>query len=182
MYDLTIGIIGKISVGKSSIARALHEKTGIPYTSFGSYLVAYSKLNNLPIDRTSLQNLGNKFIKENSQTFLSNVLKNVTTKSNIVILEGIRHVDILESIKKINKKVLFIFIDASPAIRYERYLNRQPENIVPVGFDEFLQKDNHVVESEIDLLKPQCDLIVDSEKLTVNEVLDFIYLFIKPHL
>ena len=171
MFELTIGIIGRISVGKSSIAKALSTATGIPVTSFGGYLVKYSKSNDLQVDRKSLQDLGEKFIEQDHKKFIENVIKDVSATGKIII-EGIRHSIILKDTRDVSKKSILVYIDASASTRYKRYRNRQKENDSIFSFDEFVEKDNHIVESEIESLKLLCDLIIDSEELDINQTIE----------
>ena len=84
MFELTIGIIGRISVGKSSIAKVLSHSTGMPNTSFGAFLVKYSNLNNLAINRKALQDLGENFINKDPKKFLTMVLESVPNSNKII--------------------------------------------------------------------------------------------------
>ena len=168
MFELTIGIIGRISVGKSSIAKALSQSTGIPNTSFGAFLVKYSNLNNLSIDRKALQDLGENFINKDPKIFLTMVLESITN-SNKIILEGIRHQVILNELKAVSKKNVLIYIDATAKTRFNRYAGRQKEGDTKLNFIDFLEKDNHFVESEIESLKSSCDLIIYTEEINITE-------------
>jgi dephospho-CoA kinase len=177
MFELTIGLIGRISVGKSSIARALNASSDIPVTSFGAYLTKFSGSRNLPVDRKSLQDLGQKFIEEDHRQFLENVIEDVSATGRVII-EGIRHSVILNDIKSVSTKSLLIYIDASVETRYNRYTARQKDNDSPLSFMEFVRKDNHIVESEIEPLKRSCDLIVNSEELGIDLITDKILSFL----
>src|ERR1700678_3025620 len=128
MFTLIVGVIGRISAGKSSIAKALSETTGIPFTSFGAYLVKYSKTAGLPTDRKSLQDLGEDFINKNPRQFLENVIKDISGSPGEIIVEGIRHAVILDEIKNISEKSFLVYIDATAETRFSRYINRKKEN------------------------------------------------------
>lgn len=169
---ITIGIIGKICSGKSTAAKEISEKLKIPIVSFGSYLLKYSKENHLPTNRESLQNLGNKFIEENSNKFLRDVISTQSEIENLMIIEGIRHISIFENINKISDRSIFIFIDTPFEIRYERYCNRFKESDGVVSKEEFQEIDNHKVERETDLLKEKCHFNIRTD--TRNHLDDFI--------
>lgn len=162
--NTTIGIVGKICSGKSTVASKLKNYYNTPIVSFGSYLFEYSKNNNLLVDRTSLQNLGNKFIQEDSNLFLNKVLDSQSFDPNKIIIEGIRHISIYNELRKMSQTAFFAFIDAPIEIRYQRYLKRQKESDKQISFNEFEEMDKHIVESETDLLKDKCDIILDSEE------------------
>jgi len=156
----TIGIIGKICAGKSTIAKEISERFRIPIISFGSFLIDYSKKNNLPTDRNSLQNLGNHFIQQDAGRFLKNVISTQSEIKGLMIIEGIRHLSIYNEIERISEKCIFIFIDTSIEIRYVRYCDRLKESDKKVDLSEFYVIDNHNVEKEIDSLKDKCQFII----------------------
>jgi cytidylate kinase len=162
MITTTIAIIGKICSGKSTIARRISANLDLPIISFGAYLTRYSKDNNLPTDRVSLQNLGNHFIKEDSGKFLRNVILFQPIIPDSMIIEGVRHLSIQKELADISNKSIFIFVEAPIKTRYDRYCSRIKESDKIVSYEEFLVIDNHVVESEIDLLKSKCQITSDT--------------------
>lgn len=170
MINTTMGIIGRICSGKSTIAQKLSANFDIPIISFGAYLMQYSKGNNLPTDREALQNLGNAFIKEDSNKFLQNVITAQPVISKTIIIEGIRHLSIQKALTDISKFSIFIFVDASIETRYIRYCNRQKESDKAMSYKEFTTVDNHIVESEIELLKEKCHLTINSESDSLESI------------
>lgn len=169
MIAATVGIIGRICSGKSTIAKKLSVHFDIPIISFGAYLAQYSKSNKLPTDRDSLQNLGNRFIKEDSNKFLRSVIASQSTIPDSMIVEGIRHLSIQQELSTISKKSIFIFVEAPVETRYDRYHSRMKESDKTVSYEEFVAIDNHIVESEIDLLKVKCQITVDTSSSESNE-------------
>ncbi len=172
MFALAVGVIGRISVGKSTIAKALSERTGIPFTSFGAYLVKYSKSAGLPIDRKALQDLGEEFINKSPGQFLENVINDVSASPGKIIVEGIRHAVILNEIKTVSKKAFLVYIDATVETRFRRYADRKKENDITLSFEDFIEKDSHVVESEIESLQASCDLIINSDQLNIAQTIE----------
>lgn len=177
----TIGMIGRICSGKSTIAKKLSAHFDIPIISFGAYLTKYSKDNNLPTDRDLLQNLGNKFIKEDSNKFLRNAIASQSTIPDSMIVEGIRHLSIRRELSVISKKSIFLFVEASAETRYNRYRNRKKESDNRSSYEEFIAIDNHKVESEIDLLKSQCQIIYNSETSNYDDLLKLVNDFINSN-
>lgn len=108
-----IMIIGRISSGKSTLAKQLVD--AIPYTiniSFGTFLKNYCLENGIDIEenRDVLQNLGQKFIDENPEKFLKNVVKYFSSvDEELHVFEGVRHVSIFEEIEK-NMLIIIPFI------------------------------------------------------------------------
>lgn len=169
MLKLTIGIVGKISSGKSSITKALKKATGIPEASFGSFLVDYSKKHQLPTDRHSLQELGSQFIEQSPEAFLAAMLEQANLASDTIIIEGIRHLSVLNAVKSISETVFTIYIDATSETRYKRHCERSKQSDALEIYSDFQLKNQHPVEAQIDLLKSQSDLIIDSENLSIDE-------------
>ena len=169
-----IAISGQISSGKSYLANIFSEKLGFPVASFGSYLKYYSEQNNLPIDRKSLQDLGESFIKQNPQKFLNDVINYFISQSDSIIIEVIRHKVIFDLIHQISKKCLFVFVAADGITRYKRYRNRNKPTDKIKTYKQFVGSENHEVESEINSLQALSDIVVDSTKDYSLELLNFI--------
>jgi|SRR6185437_1506993 len=179
MITTTIGIIGRICSGKSTIAERISNHFDIPIISFGAYLIQYSKDNNLPIDRDSLQNLGNSFIKENSREFLQNVIMSQPITPDSMIIEGIRHLSIQKELADISNKSFFIFVESSVENRYNRYRDRKKESDEIVSYEEFIAIDNHVVESEIEALRAKCQLIINTNSEFDEDLFTQVAAFLK---
>lgn len=158
-----IGIIGRLSSGKTTLARNISEKYSFPIISFGAYLQKYSKERGLPVTRQDLQDLGQSFIDSDSTKFLQEVLLTSSGKDQrICIIEGIRHVAIFESIRELFDNSFFIFCDCPKSLRITRYLNRVKESDLKKDVESFNTADEHPVECEIDVLKVTCDFVVDT--------------------
>lgn len=157
-----ITISGRISSGKSYAAKLIAKQFGFPIASFGSYLKYYCEKNNLQTDRETLQNLGDNFIQTNPQLFLNNVIAYSIGKSNSIIIEGVRHKIIFDTVKHLADKSISVFIDADQKTRYERYYKRNKESDRTKDYNQFLISDTHSVELEIESLKPLCDIIINS--------------------
>lgn len=157
MNNLIIGILGKIHSGKSTLAKNLSERFNIPIVSFGRYLKEFCLENDLSADRASLQDLGNRRIKENPEKFLNDVLEKAAVQNNVIVIEGIRHLAVMESLKKIFKQSYFIYCDTTFEERHRRY--SMTTNSKEMTKNEFSAIDNHDVEKEIELMKIDCDII-----------------------
>ena len=157
-------IVGRISSGKSSLAKQIIQK--IPNAvnvSFGGFLKNYCKVVGINIkeNRDILQNIGQKFIDENPEKFLKDVVDYFSdVDGELHVFEGVRHDIIFEEIKKKYASSYSIYLDVPVKIRYEWYSSRKKEIDSKLTFEEFLDKDNHRVELEIEGLKRKCGLVV----------------------
>lgn len=156
-----IGIVGRIHSGKSTLAGVLSEDMHMPIVSFGGYLKNFSINNNLPIDRDSLQNLGNSRIHENVELFVKDVLDSAENV-DLIIVEGIRHRLVFNRLKEIYSKSFFIFLDVPFDERYQRYRTGKTE-YKNLTVQDFYNLDNHEVELEIDDLMELCDLKLNAD-------------------
>lgn len=167
--DIAIAIVGRISSGKSTFAKELSSSYNINIASFGSYLKHYCETNSFKTDRKTLQQIGDKFIHERPETLLSNVIKHFIQDSNSLIFEGVRHRIIFDELKKSSRRYISIFIDADQITRYKRYNDRKKDADIDKSWKEFLVIDNHPVELEIETLKGDCDIIVDSTNFSFHD-------------
>lgn len=160
MSSFIIGILGKIHAGKSTLARELSRELNVPIVSFGAYLRNYSELNTLPTDRNSLQDLGDKRISEDAMKFLKDVLSSSDLKTEIIIIEGIRHITVFNALKSMFKVSYFIYCDIPFEERYNRYIINDETKKTTI--DEFKIIDEHRVEKEIEILKEYCNVVVSN--------------------
>jgi cytidylate kinase len=155
-------IVGRISSGKSTLAKLISEKFEVSIASFGGYLKDYCSKNNLQTDRKTLQDIGEKLIMENPDLFLANVLK-YSKAVDRVIIEGVRHKVILNSIKQSCQSRFTIFLAVPYQIRYERFLlrNKESDSMSKSELD-FRRVNEHPVELEIETLMSDCDIHTSS--------------------
>lgn len=157
--DLSICSIGEICSGKSTLSAYLSKKYEIPIASFGGYVRQYCQSNDLSTERESLQNIGEQFISEDCEKFLSNVIDHSHTTSTSMIFDGVRHMCIADKIRLLSNNTVFIYMEIDAATRYQRYLSRESNHSI-VSFEEFCKQGEHTVEKEIVLLKDSSDLIM----------------------
>lgn len=161
--DKTLIIIGRTGSGKSMVAKRISKDFDIPIASFGGYLVSHCQEKGITPSIENLQRIGNEFIKDDSEQFLSNVIEYSIGNSDILIFEGVRHQVIFDLIvSKSRTRSMSIFLEAERETRYRRIIDRgdvKDQNLTP---ERFVEKESHQVESEIDSLKTCCSLYIDS--------------------
>ncbi len=162
--NLSIIIIGKICSGKSTLAKDFAKWIEYPTASFGGYLRDYSIQNRLPIDRLSLQDLGNQFINADHVSFLNNVICHSTNEPQNLIFEGVRHQSVLEEIRRVSKRAFAIYMDAKEEVRLDRFIKREKDIDANSAEIDFYQRSNHPVEQEVESLKELCNFVI-----TTNE-------------
>lgn len=161
---MIIGFSGLPGAGKTSLSTALAKSLGIPRVGFGSYVRSVAIEKNLPIDRASLQNLGQHLIEDNISQFCKNVLKkgDVLT-SEVFILDGIRHNSVLSHIK-LNHSVFLVYVEVSSETLMHRLTSRgEPELL------DAIQSEPTEMEVE-SVLRSQADIIVSGEYSIENQI------------
>lgn len=159
-----ITISGRISSGKSFAANLIRNEFGLPVATFGGYLKHYCEENNLLTDRKTLQDTGEAFVKENPKQFLVDVISHFIGSADSIVLEGVRHVSILDAVDQLTKNRVSIFIEADLQTRYKRYYERNKDADQIKNFKQFKIADSHPVELDIESLKSISNIILDSRK------------------
>lgn len=168
--DISIIIVGKICSGKSTLAKNLSRALKFPIASFGGFLKEFSVLNDLPVGREFLQDLGTKFIETNHVQFLKDVIDFTPGKPNCIIFEGVRHRVIFDEIKASSKNTFSIYLDVTENLRRNRFVKREKD--IDANFNaeaDFDKRSGHVVEQEVGHLKTMCDFTIS----TNDRYLDF---------
>ena len=176
-----IYVAGPTAGGKTTVADMLEATTG-GYRVRGSQLLAEMATDRgIPTDKASLQNLYLTERKVHGENFLAMLLAEKACASNtsIVIAEGIRRITDIASIEKINKgrnnTLKFMYIDASPDVRFIRY-NKRLNSLdqEPITRDEFTILEENPAEDELSLVKEMVrerGIVIDTNTLTREEVL-----------
>lgn len=162
---ISIIFIGRISSGKSSLAKIVSQATSIPKASFGGYLAELAPQFDLDINRENLQNLGQSLIDANPSKFLSDVVT-FSGSSDEMIFEGVRHKIIKEKIEEMSDVSISFYIEVTPEVRFKRCVERGDINLTEQEFEKW---DGHVVEKEIENLKKDCTYILDGN-LSLSEL------------
>ncbi|HOU79502.1 MAG TPA: AAA family ATPase [Candidatus Pacearchaeota archaeon] len=137
---MIIGLTGRIAGGKG-VASDFFRAKGFEYLSLSNEVREEANKRGLPLERKSLQDLGNLMRKEEGSSVLAKrVIKKIKKKKNYVI-DGIRNSGEVEELRKVFKnKFILISIDADLRIRWKNAKNRAKESD-PKTFKEFLKAD-----------------------------------------
>lgn len=169
-----ITISGQISSGKSHIAELIQKEFNTPVASFGEYLRYYCEKNGLPVNRKSLQQVGETLVETNPLQFLIDVISHFIGAADRIILEGVRHKSIFEQVRHLTKNHVSIFVDADSRTRFNRYNRRSKFSDDTKTFNRFVTLDTHSVELEIESLKVMCGLVLDSTTDYADMLFEFL--------
>jgi hypothetical protein len=159
-----IALSGRINAGKSTIARALSDQLEWPLASFGDYVRSEAERLGRSQDRENLQELGSELIHRLGwEAFCRETLgaSGLSASSRPCVVEGIRHIDALETLRKIfhPTPVHLVHIDLPPPERTRRF--------AAVGVDEGVgdQWEDHSTESDVARALPaEASLRIESEQ------------------
>lgn len=163
-------ISGKIGSGKTFLAENLSKKLNCNSTSFSKYIKFKCNLENIKIDRHNLQILGQDCVENDLENFVNYItLNNFEKKSDILIIDGLRHLEVLEYIKNRFTNTIHIHIDIPENIRIKNIINR----------DGKYEQANEVseIENNYNVLKDKANMIIhDCRNFSQisKEILDYI--------
>ncbi len=97
-----LALAGKIASGKSRLAVDFAEAVGWPHVSFGDYVRGVAREHGLQETRDVLQEIGDKFIKENLEGFCKSVLAQADWRpGQPLVIEGVRHVEVSNLLRRL---------------------------------------------------------------------------------
>lgn len=157
--ELVIGFAGLHGAGKSTIAQRLATQYGFSTSSFGGVVRREALTRGLPLDLTTLQDLGAHFMEREwgQEKFCREVLAAREPKGGRVVVDGIRHIASLEHLRTLSAPgtFIFIYIDIDETVRLDRLHKRQR----PGDMSE--TREAHPVEKDVVLLREHAHFIVD---------------------
>lgn len=127
----TVAIAGRIAAGKSSVSSELASRLGWKRASFGDFVRSVAARRGLEPSREVLQKVGEELEAVDSAAFCKDVLTFASWNTgDPVVIDGIRHVRILEDLKKIvaPQQLLFVYLDAEDTTRKARFAHRESTN------------------------------------------------------
>jgi adenylate kinase family enzyme len=164
-FDRAVVIVGARASGKSTIGRLLAVELSYPLYSFGAYVRSEAARRELRVDkRELLEKLGSDIITQRGyDQFLQDVLESQVDKRS-VILEGVRHAEMLQAVRRTYRLVMSIYLDVSPDLRYRRWLNREVRADTPQARAVFDAIANAEVESNVHALITQVEHVVEGDR------------------
>lgn len=142
---LIIGITGTLGAGKGTIVDYLVKQKGFNHYSVSGYLKEVLTKQERPIDRTSLQDIGNEIRTKHGPSYITQILFEKAQKENKdSVIESIRNPKEAEFIK--SKGGVMFAVVADQKTRYERIKARFSEKD-NVTFEEFQKQEKREMEN-----------------------------------
>jgi len=132
---IIVGITGTLGAGKGAIVRHLGIK-GFRHYSVREFLINEIKKRRLPINRDSMNMIGEELRHQFGASFIIDELhKKAIKNGGNAVIESVRAVGEVDSLKK--KRAFLLAVDADPRVRYERIVNRGSETD-SVSYEKFI--------------------------------------------
>lgn len=159
-------LAGPMAVGKSSIGRHL-ESVGFRVAAFGDLVRRCANERGLDsTDRSVLQDIGRDMHQELGAIGMTRALLDLYPEDAQLVVDGIRHVDVLEALRAAADVTLFAYLTATESVLRDRWLSR--------GGDEegWRLARSHVVESQHGQLESLADIVLDTSDIEARGVAD----------
>jgi hypothetical protein len=164
-------LAGGIASGKTTLANALEDASaGGACRSFGDVVRRYAAEHGLGSDRSALQAAGEQLIARGWSPFVTATVGDVDESTvQVLVIEGLRHVGAFDEIRRqfADDDVYLVFVQTA-------------DDVARARFDERGERSDgmmHHVESEVSLLRPLADVVVDGAApldATVATVMEWI--------
>lgn len=147
-HGIAIGVAGGIGSGKTTLIQNLKALIPLQVASYGDYVRSIANDRDKPTTREALQSLSNELLTDLGHARLAEVLVNSVgwTRSNPLLIDGIRHLDAIVALKEVlaPASVYLIFVDTPTAVRMARILGRDGTDA-----NEARLQDQHETESQV---------------------------------
>lgn len=171
MKNLTIiGLAGKRGSGKGftvEILTSYYTKNHVSVSTFKFSDVLSVILDTAHIEKKQ-SNYNELFLSLNKikPDFMSEILeKKIKESSGILLIDGVRHIDQVEIIKKYNGSI--IYIEAEDEKRYAKVIERKEKSgDIHSTYEDFKRDEENGANKNIDLVKDLADTIISN---TYNE-------------
>ena len=137
---------GRIGSGKTTVSHCVARSPGWKWASFGQFVHTNNKRIGGSHRRSDLQDSGQLAVNRNSFGFCNQMLTHFSVgKDDNVIIDGIRHLNVLNDLKKIfsSRKVILLYLGISNSIREARLTQRGDDR------REIAEAEQHCMEQEV---------------------------------
>ena len=178
LVKLIVCITGMPGSGKSTIVSALKSK-GIETLNLGDGVRAEAKRRNLEPSGDNLGKLMLQLREKNGPGAIANLLTDQiqNSKSNIIIIDGIRSIAEIEVLKNVGS-VKLLSIEATADTRF-KFLKARGRSDDPETKEKFAERDNREISVGIDKSISIADETISNNDLTLDELTELAHTVIK---
>ncbi len=157
-----IGLSGPTATGKTTAGKLLESK-GFSYGRYSMVINNLHKIENGDLNRSTLQDLGNKINTEKGQRWLGKKLISMFSEEENVVIDGLRFLEDYTFLKEtFGPAFTLIYIDTPSDIRCERYINMGKKK------EDFINAEHHNVERDVEKLLDKANIKIDNDKSIVD--------------
>ena len=178
LVKLIVCLTGMPGSGKSTIVSALKSK-GIETLNLGDGVRAEAKRRNLEPSGDNLGKLMLQLREKNGPGAIANLLTDQIqdSKSNIIIIDGIRSMAEIEVLKNVGS-VKLLSIEATADTRF-KFLKARGRSDDPETKEKFAERDNREISVGIDQSISIADETISNNDLTLDELTELAHTVIK---
>ena len=178
LVKLIVCLTGMPGSGKSTIVSALKSK-GIEALNLGDGVRAEAKRRNLEPSGENLGKIMLQLREKNGPGAIANLLTDQiqNSKSNIIIIDGIRSIAEIEVLKNVGS-VKLLSIEATADTRF-KFLKARGRSDDPETKEKFAERDNREISVGIDKSISIADETISNNDLTLDELTELAHTVIK---
>ena len=178
LAKLIVCLTGMPGSGKSTIVSALKSK-GIETLNLGDGVRAEAKRRNLEPSGENLGKIMLQLREKNGPGAIANLLTDQIqkSKSNIIIIDGIRSIAEIEVLKNVGS-VKLLSIEATEETRF-KFLKARGRSDDPETKEKFAERDNREISVGIDKSISISDETISNNDLTLDELTELAHTVIK---
>jgi dephospho-CoA kinase len=178
LVKLIVCITGMPGSGKSTIVSVLKSK-GIETLNLGDGVRAEAKRRNLEPSGENLGKIMLQLREKNGPGAIANLLTDQiqNSKSNIIIVDGIRSIAEIEVLKNVGS-VKLLSIEATAETRF-KFLKARGRSDDPETKEKFAERDNREISVGIDKSISIADETISNNDLTLDELTELAHTVIK---
>ena len=169
----TVALAGEMGSGKSAVAGHLRAAHGFQIRGFGDVVRAQARARGIPSDdRIALQDLGQELVETLGAAWM--VERVSQPPSSKLVIDGVRHVNVLDALVEGHPDLVFVFLSADPESLDRRWHGRGDTGERAVAAA-------HPVEAELAALYERASLVIRTEDFAPAQVAEVIAAAARSH-